>query len=215
MTYLKFFISCFLVGMSASCAIGPIFVLAFNRSAIYGFSKGFATALGAALADAIFFALGLLGALNFFENSKHFIITMDIVGASMLLYLGIRAIQKHKKIESAIPANIGLFTAGLKAFTLCIVNPIIGAFFMFISIQIAPDNHVLLPYSIIFLASFFLALGSLTMLSIISLIGSTIGNAISKKSLSRLSCATGITFILISFYLIFDLVKRVFLLFLY
>jgi hypothetical protein len=48
------------------------------------------------------------------------------------------------------------------------------------------------------------------MLSVVSFIGSRIGNAISKKSLSRLSCATGIAFILISFYLIFDLIKRFF-----
>lgn len=210
MTNVRFFASCFLVGISASCAVGPIFVLTFNRSAVYGFSKGFATAIGAALADAIFFALGLLGALSFFEDSRYFIIAMDFIGAAILLYLGIRSIQNHKKVESAIPANIGLFTAGLKSFTLTIVNPVIGAFFMFMSLQIAPQDNYLLPYSTVILASGVLALGTVSMLSVISLIGSTIGNAISKKSLSRLTCATGISFILISFYLIFDLMKRIF-----
>ena len=43
--------NCFLVGLMSAAAIGPIFVLVFNRGALYGFRKGFITALGAAIGD--------------------------------------------------------------------------------------------------------------------------------------------------------------------
>ena len=47
------FFKCYAIGIMAASGIGPIFVLTFNRGAIHGFLRGFATAMGAAVADAV------------------------------------------------------------------------------------------------------------------------------------------------------------------
>ena len=66
-------VGCFFVGVLASSSVGPIFVLTFNRGAIYGFLRGFATALGASIADGLYFFLGFpLSALLSFQNGVLF-----------------------------------------------------------------------------------------------------------------------------------------------
>ena len=54
--FIKFLMFCYVVGIISTIGIGPIFVLTFNRAAIYGFWKGFATAIGSSVADGILFA---------------------------------------------------------------------------------------------------------------------------------------------------------------
>ena len=60
----RFLIQSFFIGVLAASGCGPIFVLTFNRSAVCGFWKGLATALGASIGDSSYFMLGLLGALT-------------------------------------------------------------------------------------------------------------------------------------------------------
>ena len=205
---IPFLVLCFFTGLTASFAIGPIFVLTFNRGALYGFWKGFATAIGSSIADGIFFGLGLLGALTLFENSKNIVLIMDLVGAATLFYLGLRTIKRHDKVKTNLPTNRGMILSSLKSFFITIINPLIALFFMFISLQIAPDNFHPAPLSIILIASTVVSLGSLTTLSLIAFIASSIGNAISKKKLSFISYCSGVIFILLALYLLVDFIKN-------
>ena len=79
---------CFFVGVLASSSLGPMFVLTFNRGALYGFSRGFATGVGASLADGFYFFLGLMGVLTVLEESRHFMFWLDTVGGILLIILG-------------------------------------------------------------------------------------------------------------------------------
>ncbi|MFC1895010.1 LysE family transporter, partial [Candidatus Dependentiae bacterium] len=74
------YIKCFLVGMLASASLGPIFILTFNRGAVYGFTHGFATAIGACLADGLYFFLGLMGILSLLKSSENFMFWLDTLG---------------------------------------------------------------------------------------------------------------------------------------
>lgn len=206
--YVRFFIYCYGVGLSAACAMGPIFVLTFNRSALFGFWKGFSTALGSAAADTIFFALGLLGALTLLENSNGLILAMDSIGAAALIGLGIRTIQRHRNYHATLPTDQGVILSALKSFLVTIVNPLVALSFMFISIQIVPEELNPLPISVGIIASSMVFLGSMTTLSMVSLIASKVGSAISKKKLSLIAYLSGFSFIAIAFYFIFDLISN-------
>ena len=206
--YIRFFLYCYGVGLSAACAMGPIFVLTFNRGALFGFWKGFSTALGAAIADAIFFGLGLLGALTLLEETPQFIIAMDAIGATALIILGIRTIRRHRNYHVTLPTDEGMAVSALKSFLVTIVNPLVALSFMFISIQIVPEDLNPLPISVGIIASSMIFLGSMTTLSIVSFAAGTVGSAISRKKLELIAYFSGFSFIAIACYFIFDLAKH-------
>jgi len=82
---LIFLLRCYGLGVLSTLGIGPIFILTFNRGAVYGFLHGFFTALGSCIADAILFALGLLGILAIVQQSHNTIIAMDLFGGVLLI----------------------------------------------------------------------------------------------------------------------------------
>lgn len=196
-----FLLKCFLIGLSASSTVGPIFILTFNRGALYGFWKGTATACGSALADGIFFALGLLGALELIGNSKQALLVMDLIGGTFLIIFGIMTLKSHHKNLSQIPADMHILLALSKAFVLTILNPFVALFFILVSLQILPDELSRLPLNQIIISSFMVFCGSLTVLSFIALIGHLLGNAINKNKLKIISYVTGIIFISVGTYL--------------
>ncbi len=85
-----FLLKCFVVGIIATSGVGPIFILTFNKGAVHGFLRGFATALGAAVADAFFFFLALMGILTTIGDSRRFMLVLDLVGGVVLLFIGYR-----------------------------------------------------------------------------------------------------------------------------
>lgn len=50
-----FLLKAFFTGFCAASAVGPVFIMTFNRSALHGMHLGIATALGAAVTDGFLF----------------------------------------------------------------------------------------------------------------------------------------------------------------
>ena len=204
---LKFLIKCFFIGMSAASGVGPIFVLTFNRGAIYGFPKGFATALGAAIADGFYFALGLLGALNLIESSNKAMLLMDLIGGGILIYLGMRMLKKRTKTpKDSTKTNECLLFTTSKSLIITLVNPFIILFFMFISIQILPEGVTCLPIDQVATGGLAATGGSLLILSSVAFIASHIGSSISYKWLRTITHSTAFVFIGAGIYLTGDFV---------
>jgi threonine/homoserine/homoserine lactone efflux protein len=196
-----FFIECFLLGMSVSFAIGPIFILIFNQGVRYGFWVGAATALGSALVDGIYFSLGLFGALTLLEKSRHSMFILEFVGGIILLFLGVKTIRKHKcdqKKDSIKDRSILLSI--VKSSVITMANPFVVLFFMFVSIKILPKEISHISTSNVIIGSIFVSAGSLTVLSIISLVSSFVGHSIGRKKLSMISCFTGFIFTVVGCY---------------
>src|SRR3989304_9647410 len=104
-----FYVKCFLIGISASSAMGPIFILTFNRGALHGFLKGFATAMGSALADGLFFMLGLFAILERLENSPKALLALNCIGGIFLIILGMQALRKQQNNFAVVkPLNLGV-----------------------------------------------------------------------------------------------------------
>lgn len=206
-----FLLKCFGIGVLASSTVGPIFVITFNRAALHGFWKGFASALGSSLVDGIYFSLGLLGTLTLLENSRQAMIVMDGLAGIILILLGISSLKDiSKNLEKSMPHDANFFLTAAKTFTLTILNPFVVLFFMTLSVQILPAGVTKLPLSDIIQASFMIAAGSLTILTCLSLIASIIGNTIKRKYLVLVEYLTGFVFIGAGIYFFIDLFKSLF-----
>ncbi|KKQ32337.1 MAG: hypothetical protein US49_C0010G0037 [candidate division TM6 bacterium GW2011_GWF2_37_49] len=204
------FRNCFLIGVTAASAVGPIFVLIFNRSASYGFKRGFETAIGAAVGDGLLFGLSMLGILQVLETSRKFLIAMDLTVSVLLIYLGIIMFKKqqHYLSESMNCTENFLITIGRSLF-LTLVNPLTVFFFMFISVKIMPENVVRLASPDFIIASTMLSLGSLTTFSLVALGGKLLGHNLDRKQLFITSYVTGVLFICIGLYFSFDFVVQI------
>lgn len=206
----QFYLKCYAVGLSAASAVGPIFVLTFNRGAWYGFSRGFATAFGAACGDGILFFLGLLGVLRLLGEYHGTILVMDLVGGFFLISLGLRSFKgRQKYVNDPHLVSLPPILTIIKSLFLTIANPLTVLFFMFVGVRILPEDVVLLPLRQIAFGSAFVFTGSLTILATVALVASRLGQSISEHWLRTISYVTGVIFLGIGFYFCGDFVVRV------
>jgi len=207
----QFYLKCYAVGLSVASAVGPIFVLTFNRGAWSGFSRGFATAFGAACGDGLLFFLGLLGVLRLLGEYHGTILAMDLIGGLFLISLGLRSFKgRQKYVNDPLLINLPPILTIIKSFFLTIANPLTVLFFMFVGVRILPEDVISLPLRQVAFGSAFVFVGSLTVLSIVALIASHVGQAISERRLRTISHITGVIFLAIGFYFWCDFVVRVF-----
>ena len=207
-----FFLKCFLVGVSVSSAIGPIFILVFNRGSLHGFWKGFTTALGSALADGCLFLLGSIGLLGLIGGSPRAVIIMDFVGGIAMIFFGIRLLRgKHTRettiSDESIPLTASIVLTIGKAFFLTLFNPLALLFFMFVSVQLVPEGSAGLSIARILSGSFMITLGSLTILTGVAFIAHYIGKSINTQSLNAIAYITGLVLVGIGCYFMVDLVR--------
>ncbi len=202
--------NCFLVGLSAAAAIGPIFVLVFNRGALYGFKKGFITALGAAIGDGLLFGLSFIGLLRFLETSRKIIIAMDLIVSILLIFIGIRMLIKKQSYESdRLECKEPSIVTISKSFILTIINPITIFFFMFISVKVIPENVISISRIDSLIASSMISLGSLTTFSTVAISARNLRKTLGEKQLHLATYATAIAFIILGVYFSFDLGKQI------
>ncbi len=194
MLNLALFIKCYLIGIVGNLSLGPIFLLTFNRSVRYGARKGIAIGIGASLADAVLFFFGLTGALTLLASLAHFKGLMYGIGMIVLGFLGITAVwAKHVDTKAPrIPAG-SLPLATLKAFLMTISNPLTMIYFM--SASVALVNRTTFAPQWTILASLVVALGTFSVLAIVSFTAKTVGHLISERTLVRVSHVTGTLFL--------------------
>ncbi|MBD3231277.1 hypothetical protein GF322_01310 [Candidatus Dependentiae bacterium] len=206
------YLRCFLIGILASSSLGPIFILTFNRGALYGFGKAFATAFGSCISDTIYFFLGLMGILTILQESKSFMFWLDTAGGFLLILFGIYTLRKGKYRIDILPieGRLGTFLIILKSFIITALNPFVLLFFMFIGVQVLPTGVISLSLRQVIFCSLMVFTGSLSVLSLVSLISSFIGNCISPKWLKFISIVTGIIFIVVGLYFLDHLFRMLF-----
>lgn len=208
---ISFYLRCFGVGLTGAASCGPLFFLTFNRSSWYGFSRGFFTALGAALGDGFLFFLGLFGVLKFLSETHWIMLSMNLIGGIFLLVVGFCSFKKKQKhaIESQ-PKSLPPLATAIKSFFLAVANPLSVLFFMIMVVKvlsISKDSH--LPLEKIITGSALVFCGSLTVLSTVAYTASHLRRAINENYLRKISIATGIIFISIGIYLFYDFVLRI------
>jgi threonine/homoserine/homoserine lactone efflux protein len=200
-----FVATCFLVGVSASSTMGPIFVLTFNNSASRGFLKGFFTALGSSIGDGILMLLGFMGMLTIVEQSLTYHLTIDLVGSSLLFLFGLKLLfaKQEAIIRPPVTPNTLLLTA-IKAFLSTTINPLTILFFMFAGSQLLPTAGGHLKPLDIMVGSLFTFAGSLAVLTIVALVATSVGKVIKPRHLQLVSQITGGIILAVGAYFMFD-----------
>ncbi len=140
-----------LAGLIISVPTGPVGFLSVKRTIKYGLWAGIITGLGAATADLFYgfiVVFGLSGAEEFFIKNQ---ITIEIIGAGMLLMLGYATYFSHT--QKFIPESNGaktLLGKWITAFAITMTNPlqIISFGFLFGTLNIIGETKGL---SILFL----------------------------------------------------------------
>ena len=210
MNYL-FLLKCFLVGVSAASAVGPIFVLTFNNGALHGFRKGFFTAIGAALGDGFLLFLGLIGVLNFLEQSHKYQAVIDLAGGLLLIIFGLSMLFARALPQDRPPLSVDSFFRSIaQTFFSTILNPITLFFFMFVSAQMLAGHAENMTTPDLLTASVIASAGSLLILSMVAYAASKIGGAISVRNLRLISIVTGSVILCIGAYFCFDATQMVF-----
>lgn len=204
---LWFLASCFLVGVSASSTMGPVFILTFNNSALRGFMRGLATAIGSAAADGVLMFLGFMGILKFLENSHKYQLLIDLTGGFFLVLFGLFLLTQQKENSRQYPrTSDSLVLSGIKAFSLTAFNPLTMLFFIFASTQVlqtGAGSHTITTKTLIG-GSLFASAGSFCMLGAVAYAGSLLGKAIKPKALRTISVVTGFVIIGVGIYFFAD-----------
>lgn len=124
------------LGLMIAAPVGPIGLLCIRRTIQKGPLSGFATGLGAALADTIFAAIAVIGAAAVLDFMRHYSVFIRIVGGAILLFGAWHTWHDRPK-PPAEPAGIvkkilglakeqtflGAFKALLSGFAITLTNP--------------------------------------------------------------------------------------------
>lgn len=200
---------CFLVGISSACAIGPIFILIFNRAALCGLSAGFASAIGAAIGDGVFFTLGLVGALSLIAHVQQALMALNGLGGFFLIGYGIYTMNKTNDVSFDRRECRHNFVQGmLRAMTLTMINPLTLVFFIAMTMQILPEcSEISFLQSLVAITTVFS--GSLLVFSSMIIAAYKVGKSLKPRLISRLSWLVSILFIGAGSAMLFLFIQRV------
>jgi threonine/homoserine/homoserine lactone efflux protein len=118
------FLKGMVIGFLIAVPVGPINVLCVRRTIMHGRIAGIVSGLGSAGADTLFGAIAVLGlaALESVVFAERFWIAL--VGAAMLIVLGIRTLLAAPPQPSAAPDPTSLLGDFTSTFVLTLTNPI-------------------------------------------------------------------------------------------
>lgn len=113
-----------LIGISIAAPVGPIGLLVIQRTLQRGALVGLSTGLGAALADAVYGAVGAYGVSGLIHWLQGMKLPLAVVGGAVLLWMAWRTWQAPVARESAVVADArGLLAAFAGTFVLTLSNP--------------------------------------------------------------------------------------------
>ena len=113
------------IGLVLAIPVGPTAILCMRRTLDRGPIFGFATGLGASLADAFYGAAAAFGvsAISGFLHAHDIVVRM--VGGIFMLVMAVRLIQKHTKVKKPVESNTSghAIGAAISGFLLTVTNP--------------------------------------------------------------------------------------------
>ncbi len=121
---LLLFLQSMLIGLSIAAPVGPIGVLSIRRTLTEGRAAGIATGMGAALADAVYGAIGAYGATTVVQLLLGHETLLGVVGVALLLWLAWRTAAQPvgaRRAADVSAAAIGGHVGG--TFLLTLSNP--------------------------------------------------------------------------------------------
>lgn len=123
------FLQSTLIGLSIAAPVGPIGVLVIQRTLDHGRAAGLATGLGAALADAVYGAIGAWGVRSLIDTLVGLKLWLGLFGGCFLLWMAWQIAHKAPKAATAAatPASrsppAALLRHVISTFVLTLSNP--------------------------------------------------------------------------------------------
>lgn len=118
------FLRAALLGFSIAAPVGPIGLLVIRRSLASGTGLGFASGLGAAVADAIYGAAAALGLEAVAGRLLSAQAWLQLGGGAFLCWLGIATFRARPTDQAAGDRGAGLAAAFATTFLLTVTNPL-------------------------------------------------------------------------------------------
>jgi threonine/homoserine/homoserine lactone efflux protein len=121
-----------LIGLSIAAPVGPIGLLVIQRTLQRGALVGLATGLGAAMADALYGAVGAFGVTSIIDALVGARVPLALGGGAFLLWLAWRAWHTAPADKAASAGGGGLLRCFAGTFALTLSNP--ATIFSFIAV---------------------------------------------------------------------------------
>lgn len=139
-----------LIGLSIAAPVGQIGVLAIQRTLDHGRAAGLATGIGAALADAVYGAIGAFGVTTLIEWLLGLKYWLGLFGGTFLLYLAWRIATKPVLRSTAgHPAASTLLRYVSGTFALTLSNPTTILSFMAVFSALAGRAPAASPWAMV------------------------------------------------------------------
>lgn len=202
MLELMTFLKGLLLGFSVAAPVGPIGLLCVRRSLQDGAAHGFATGLGAAIADTIYGLIAALG-LTFIsslliENAE----SIRIFGGLLLFFFGLKIFFTKPIAQNIEFKRKSIKGAFLSSFLLTATNPLTILFFTVAMTSLglgstAKSGH--LAFALVF----GVFLGSALWWAFLSLLAARLQTKMNTKSMTWLNRISGLILILFSAFALF------------
>ncbi len=135
------------IGIAIAVPVGPVNIMAIQRSFRYGFLSGVTAGAGAVVADGIFAIVAAFGVTTVAHFVEDYSNNIQLVGGILLILFGTATFRSHPRLEEGAEVNPGVLTGFFTAFAMTITNP--GAILGFIaifgslgSLAPAPGNYL-------------------------------------------------------------------------
>lgn len=138
------------IGVSIAAPVGPIGLLTIQRSLAHGPAAGLATGLGAAVADAVYGAVGAFGVAWLIDALVAARVPLALFGAAFLLWMAWRLVRAPLADHAAVarPAS-GLGAYFASTFVLTLSNPATIISFIAIFGVMAGQGPVASPWTMV------------------------------------------------------------------
>lgn len=113
-----------ILGVVIAAPVGPIGLLCIRRTLERGLAAGFATGIGAAMADAFFSAIAAFGVTAILDLITGHIGALRLVGGVFLIGVAIHSFLRDPKPLAAVPEPGNLVAATASGFALTFTNPV-------------------------------------------------------------------------------------------
>lgn len=196
------FFSGLIIGILTAAPIGPIGILCIRRSLTQGFLPGFATGLGAAIADGIYGLIASIGlsTMSVFLYKYHLI--FKLIGASILIIMGLRIFFTKQLPNTISVSNNNFFTTMLETLFITLANPFIIISFTTIAGLLGFGTEVY-TYFQASLMAFGILIGSTAWFFLLSLVLSLNVKRFSINTINRINKISGILLIIFGLVIAF------------
>lgn len=138
------------IGLSIAAPVGQIGVLAIQRTLQHGRAAGLATGIGAALADALYGAIGAFGVSSLIDWLTGLKTPLTIAGAAFLLWLAAKtAVRAPAPTKRAQASAASLLRCAGSTFVLTLSNPTTVLAFMAVFATVTGGAASASPWSMV------------------------------------------------------------------